>query len=81
MSQMTTEFCLQGSGKSWYAATRTDITLGCRAKLEATDLLDRWKSQLGCECRNASVKAAKTDKKSRQPPLLSSLPLHTFAQM
>ncbi|WVF70184.1 hypothetical protein IAT40_004972 [Kwoniella sp. CBS 6097] len=35
------------NGKSWYAASRTDLTLGCRAKLESKDLLDRWKSQLG----------------------------------
>ncbi|OCF42073.1 hypothetical protein I317_04044 [Kwoniella heveanensis CBS 569] len=35
------------NGKSWYAASRTDLTLGCRAKLETKDLLDRWKSQLG----------------------------------
>ncbi|WWC67546.1 uncharacterized protein I206_101455 [Kwoniella pini CBS 10737] len=34
-------------GKSWYASSRTDLTLGCRAKLEAKDLLDRWKSQIG----------------------------------
>ncbi|WVW78875.1 hypothetical protein I302_100838 [Kwoniella bestiolae CBS 10118] len=34
-------------GKSWYASSRTDLTLGCRAKLEAKDLVDRWKSQLG----------------------------------
>ncbi|WVQ76667.1 hypothetical protein IAR50_006341 [Cryptococcus sp. DSM 104548] len=30
-----------------YAAARTDLTLVCRGKLEAADLLDRWKSQLG----------------------------------
>nr|XP_019005557.1 uncharacterized protein I203_02413 [Kwoniella mangroviensis CBS 8507]OCF69018.1 hypothetical protein I203_02413 [Kwoniella mangroviensis CBS 8507] len=34
-------------GKSWYASSRTDVTLSCRAKLEAKDLLDRWKSKLG----------------------------------
>ncbi|OWZ78131.1 hypothetical protein C365_02922 [Cryptococcus neoformans Bt85] len=33
--------------KTSYAATRTELTLACRAKLEATDLLHRWKSQLG----------------------------------
>lgn len=35
--------------KTSYAATRTELTLACRAKLEATDLLHRWKSQLGCK--------------------------------
>lgn len=33
--------------KTSYAAARTELTLACRAKLEATDLLHRWKSQLG----------------------------------
>ncbi|KGB75094.2 hypothetical protein CNBG_0932 [Cryptococcus deuterogattii R265] len=33
--------------KTSYAATRTELTLACRAKLEVTDLLHRWKSQLG----------------------------------
>jgi hypothetical protein len=37
------------SGVSWYAASRTDLTIACRAKLEALSLLQRWKSQLGCE--------------------------------
>ena len=38
------------SGVSWYAASRTDLTIGCRAKMEVVSLLQRWKSQLGCEC-------------------------------
>ncbi|ORY20212.1 Man1-Src1p-C-terminal domain-domain-containing protein [Naematelia encephala] len=33
-------------GVSYYAASRTDLTLGCRAKLEAVDMLEKWKSQL-----------------------------------
>ncbi|EIW68654.1 hypothetical protein TREMEDRAFT_39562 [Tremella mesenterica DSM 1558] len=33
-------------GKSWYAASRTDLTLGCRAKIESVDLMSKWKSQL-----------------------------------
>ncbi|KAI9635585.1 Man1-Src1p-C-terminal domain-containing protein [Dioszegia hungarica] len=34
-------------GKSWYAASRTDMTLSCRAKTEAYKSLDAWKAQLG----------------------------------
>ena len=40
---------LTKSGVSWYAASRTDLTIGCRAKMEFVSLLQRWKSQLGCE--------------------------------
>jgi len=36
------------SGVSWYAASRTDLTIGCKVKKEFKDLLNKWKSQLGC---------------------------------
>ena len=39
---------LTGSGHSWYAAAREEMSLSCRAKLEFVDLLSKWKSQLGC---------------------------------
>jgi hypothetical protein len=37
------------SGVSWYAASRTDLTIGCKVKKEFKDLLNKWKSQLGCK--------------------------------
>lgn len=37
------------NGRSWYCAARTEMTLACKARMGFVDLLDTWKSQLGCE--------------------------------
>jgi hypothetical protein len=37
------------SGVSRYLATRSEMPLTCRAKLEAIDLASRWKSELACK--------------------------------
>ena len=48
------------SGVSWYAASRTDLTIGCKVKKEFKDLLNKWKSQLGCMSPSSSLLVAGT---------------------
>jgi hypothetical protein len=36
-------------GKAWYASRRAELTVSCRAKIQAQSLLERWKSQLSSE--------------------------------
>ena len=40
---------IDADGRSWYAASRADLTLSCRARLELVNLIDAWKGQLGSE--------------------------------
>jgi hypothetical protein len=55
-----------GSGTSWYAATRSDIPLGCRAKLAVKDQVEAWRSQLSATLLVlAAIAAARNAQKTR----------------
>lgn len=57
-SEWKENFGADSSGKSYYAATRTELTLACRAQLEAGRLVSEWQKQLGCEWRTCGIVSA-----------------------